>query len=562
MKDSIYGAVGIAAQILYDDLDFNAFMTETLVLEVQVQGPGYRILRRRAAIMVEQWSQVTKINRKVVYEIFRHLLNPDDPINDHVVRVTAARQFRFIIDQWSYSIPEFVPFAPEIISRMIDLIPEVTLEETKLTLLHGIQVIVDRMGREVVPLAEKILAALSALWGQAEDKSLRKNTILDVLKTLINSLKEYSHQWHGLAIPLVERCVDPSAGDYHQMIDDGVGLWAAIVSNAPEPTAELMALTRCLMPLYEVGLETIEEVMELTQGYIILAPEPMIQHFEPFLQAFNSMLRHHQLFNGLRHQILATVELELQLARMKCTASQLELYVAQLHSSGLLPLLLDGLRSSYNTKQYTGPSPPTPIISVPTECDYFSMLARIAFASPSTLVAALTAAGPGTFDETVRWVFEEWFDHFNSFPTANVKKLNCLGLTNLLALGPLPWLMSHLQDYMTMWTTTCYECCDDLPPEHGGDDYEDSHKLGRDTLVWAPLGPWTGSEEDRPSPGDRRKSQLEHEDPVHSISVRDFVAQALRSTVEACGGQERFSNEWLVNVDKDVVTSFTQMAIM
>lgn len=40
--------------------------------------------------------------------MFQHLLNKDDETNDHVVRVTAARQFKTVVDDFGFE-PEGKP---------------------------------------------------------------------------------------------------------------------------------------------------------------------------------------------------------------------------------------------------------------------------------------------------------------------------------------------------------------------------------------------------------------------------------------------------------------------
>jgi len=85
---------------VYQQLDFDNFLTTTLASEIQKQTPGYNILRRRAAILIGQWItiKVAAENRPLVCHIFDHLLNPNDPLNDLVVRITAGRHFQKVAD--------------------------------------------------------------------------------------------------------------------------------------------------------------------------------------------------------------------------------------------------------------------------------------------------------------------------------------------------------------------------------------------------------------------------------------------------------------------------------
>lgn len=78
-----------------------------------------------------------------MYQIFQHLLDPND--NDKVIRITAGRNLKNVIDPFEFSAEQFKPFASTIITRMLALIQEAELTETKMALLNTLSVIVIRM---------------------------------------------------------------------------------------------------------------------------------------------------------------------------------------------------------------------------------------------------------------------------------------------------------------------------------------------------------------------------------------------------------------------------------
>lgn len=152
LKDSIYAAIGLAAPVLERNLDFDFgyFLNNVLVEEVQIPQSGYNILRRRAAVVLGQWLPVKEgLNRPLVYQIFQHLLNKGDQLNDQVVRVTAGRQLRNVVDPFEFAAEPFVPYVPSILGSLMALIEEVELPDTKLALLNTISVIVTKMERHV-----------------------------------------------------------------------------------------------------------------------------------------------------------------------------------------------------------------------------------------------------------------------------------------------------------------------------------------------------------------------------------------------------------------------------
>jgi hypothetical protein len=132
-------------------LDFDSFITNTLVPEAQKQKPGYNIIRRRIAIIISQWItiKIGKDTKPLVYQIFQHLLDKNDPLNDQVVRVTAARRFKDVADEWEFNTDNFLPYAPTILDRMMALVQEVELPETKMALLNTISSIVERLEHNV-----------------------------------------------------------------------------------------------------------------------------------------------------------------------------------------------------------------------------------------------------------------------------------------------------------------------------------------------------------------------------------------------------------------------------
>lgn len=150
-KDSVYTAIGLAADILHDQLDFDAFIDKTLVAEAGKQKQGYNIIRRRIAIIISQWIaiRIAKEKKPIVYQIYQHLLDKSDPLNDQVVRVTAGRAFKDVADEWEFHADNFLPYAPVILDRLMALVQEVELPETKMALLNTISSIVERLEHNV-----------------------------------------------------------------------------------------------------------------------------------------------------------------------------------------------------------------------------------------------------------------------------------------------------------------------------------------------------------------------------------------------------------------------------
>ena len=144
-KDSTYAAIGLAAPVLDEKIDFDSFMRTTLTSDIQNKQRGSEVLRRRIAIMLGQWIVVKDIDRTLVYEIFQYLLDKSDELNDYVVRVTAGRQMDHVINTWDLQVANFTPFAATILDRLLGLVEEAVLDEGKVALLNAINSIVVRL---------------------------------------------------------------------------------------------------------------------------------------------------------------------------------------------------------------------------------------------------------------------------------------------------------------------------------------------------------------------------------------------------------------------------------
>ena len=100
--------------------------------------------------MLGQWLSIKEgLNRPLVYQIFQYFLDKNDVLNDLVVRVTAGRQLKNVIDPFEWTPQSFMPYAPTLLSRLMMLIEEVELSETKMALLNTVTTIVVRMEQHV-----------------------------------------------------------------------------------------------------------------------------------------------------------------------------------------------------------------------------------------------------------------------------------------------------------------------------------------------------------------------------------------------------------------------------
>ncbi|MCJ1358736.1 MAG: hypothetical protein MMC33_008736 [Icmadophila ericetorum] len=560
LKDSIYAAIGLAAPVLDQHLDFARFLETTLVPEVQIQQPGYKILRRRITMVLGQWLPIKEgLNRPLVYQIFQYLLDKSDESNDEVVRVTAGRQLKNIIDPFEFKAEDFMPFATTTLSRLMALIEEVELAETKMALLNTISVIVVKMERHITPFADQIISLLPPLWTQAGDVWLMKQSILTILAALITSMKTASVKYHSMIIPLIQSCLDPTSDIRQYLLEDALDLWGALLIQSPGPTEDILSLAQFLFPLFETATDALRKSLEITESYFLLAPRVMLQTqiCTNFSSAFSALLDA-QLKREANGMIMHLVKILIHSAESLGGVPAVQSLTNLLLEARFLSKLVTGLRTAFDAHQTTGPNRIHSDIDGIVETDYFSVLASLALSHPPTFISAISTIATGrheSFPETIAWLLTEWFSHLDNISSPPTKKLMCMALTALAdpapEAGPQAWILGKLQDLVGCWTELIAECMES-DEDLGRDEDEKDNLVYEEKLEATPYD----------SPEDVRKREFTFTDPVHRIPIKQFIREHLHRIIGKCGGQEAFQRDWLGNVDEDVIKDFANYRVL
>ncbi|TVY39795.1 Importin [Lachnellula subtilissima] len=543
-KDAVYTAMGLSAPVVFKSFDFNSFLTSTLVNDVQQTGPGYKVLRRRIAILLGQWItiSISEANRPLVYQIFQHLLKSEDETNDYVVRVTAARQFKIVVDDFSFVPDGFLPYASDYLNRLMSLIQEVENTETKMAILETIRVIAVRLENNISPFADQIVSILPGLWEASGEEHLLKQAILTLLSTLVMAMKEQAQRYHAMILPLIQRAVEPGSEMQIYLMDEALELWSTILAQTPAPVpSEVVSLVEAAFPLLEIGSDTLRTVLNIVESYILLAPEAMLSDGIRLrvLSYMSNLLGVKR--REMAGQVTSIVENLIRAAEKIGGSQGITLIAKDLHECGYSQKIFEGLHDAWDAHQTAGPNRRYPKLDDVVETDYFTILARLALADPNVFLTIMGSIGNA--DDVWRWLSTEWFRHFDSMANIDRQKLSCLALTRLLELPPpmTPVILERLQDYFAMWTSVITEMAT------GRDD-------GGDNLIWLHS---EGNEYEGPE--DIRKRLHSAADPVHTIHTFNFVKERLQGVVNACGGEESFHANFSINVDKDVLQGFQRL---
>ncbi|CAN8101410.1 unnamed protein product [Discula destructiva] len=549
-KEAIYTAMGASAPNLEEAFDFDSFLATTLVQDAQFTGPLAKVLRRRIAILISDWVPVKIANesRPLIFDIYRHLLNDKDENNDEVVRLTAARQLKEIADDFAFSGELFATYAPDILPQIIGLLPDLVVEDTKQAIFETLRLCIQRMEEHVLPFADPIMGALPALWETAGEAYMMKAAIIGVLSALVYSIGAESRKYQQAMLPIIAQCMsDPSNAAF---LEDILELWRSLIVQSVSPlSADMISLAHLAFPILEHEPHMAEVAFEILKGYIVLAAEAVLSDDlrRGFLTALSGPLMNTARGRGADAlTAFSNIENMFHIALQLGGTDGVSIIVHDLLSIGLPQLILQRIHEDWEHKQLTGPNAAKKeALEWTQKLSYFGILSRITLADPQLLENVITSVG-GDLAQVWPWLSAQWFEAVPDMSDLDRVKLGCLALTRLVALPRQPMqdlVCSKLQDYFVMWTTTVL-------------DVHDGNALGDDGLVWkeAPV-----SEES--TPFEVAWYTIAALDPVHTVHTYPFVKDTLQDLIARTGGEGSFSENWVVNVDKEVLQGFEKLAL-
>ncbi|KAI0443220.1 putative importin 11 [Xylaria telfairii] len=543
-KEAVYTAMGLSAALVENSFDFSVLLKSVIASDAVQAIPMCQILRRRIAILLSQWVpvQISNETRPLVYEIFRHFLNSKDSNNDIVVRITAARQFKVVVDEFGFDEVAFAPQAPDVLKELISLVQTVEVDETKLAIIETLRSLITRMDTSVTQYSDLVMDALPGIWSSAGELGfLMKQAVLAILLSLVVAMRTDSQRYYNLVLPLITEATQEGSDTYIYLIDEALDLWLHLLQQSQPP------LSPSLLSLASVAIKQLTDqndhgyvCISIVGAYVTLAPQTLLgdDYRQPLLKALWASLeaKGHDQVNMATKYIDVTLRLSHQLG-----GEQLfQLLMRDFMGMGFFKSLLEGIRNTYEAHQTSGPKKKQSRLTAFSLGSYFVILSRIAVIDPSIFVAMLETLGP--IESVWDWLSDEWFSCFDSMSEPDRLKLNLLAVTRLLKL-PQPMaglVLRKLQDYLSMWTSVICQLWDDDTPGHDG----------LYTTEKPPPTEWD-------TPKDIVERELYATDPVRTVISYDFVKESLQGLAQVVG--EQTFQEWLENVDKDVLAGFQHL---
>jgi hypothetical protein len=377
-KEAVYTAIGLAMPVLHEIIPFDKFIEDTLIHEVRKPVDGYNILRRRAAIMLGQWAPCdTVYQRELICSIFNGLLDKDDPLNNLVVRIAAGRHFAKFVDAWGTVPHHLTPQVDVLLPRLLILIQNVELTETKMAVLNSVSVMIAKLDHEITPYAGIIVPMLDKLWEDAMNEHLMQQVILVAFTRLIDSMKADSQYLHSKVLHVITATVQPGSELAVYLLEDVMSLWLTVLQQSTQPAAEdKLALFPHVVQLYDQDTDVSRQALEITESYLLLAPEFMTSEEvrRPFLAALAQKFADVQGSKGEEPGMICKI-MELFIRQANTCHEDVKAVYEDLVP--FFSVILAALRTSWTAHCTTGPRSQAPLIDGLLESDYFSCVARL-----------------------------------------------------------------------------------------------------------------------------------------------------------------------------------------
>uniref|UniRef100_A0A3P9BFW1 Importin-11 n=2 Tax=Haplochromini TaxID=319058 RepID=A0A3P9BFW1_9CICH len=499
MKDAVYNAVGLAAYELFDNVDFDQWFKNQLLGELQVSHHRYKLIRRRVIWLIGQWISVKFKSdlRPLLYEVILSLMQ--DP--DLVVRIETATTLKLNI----LLIEQFLPYLESIFGLLFQLLQQVTECDTKMQVLHVISCVIERVGIQIRPYVGCLVQYLPLLWKQSEEHNMLRCAILTTLIQLVQGLGAESKNLYPFLLPVIQLSTDVSQPPHVYLLEDGLELWLVTLENSPAITPELLRIFQNMSALLELSSENLRTCFHIVNGYIYLSATEFLQNYaESLCRSFCDLLK--DITNEGRVQVLKVVEIALKVSPM-------------LGAHMFQPLLPAVFRGIVDGERY-------PVVM----STYLGIMGRVLlqnFSFFSSLLSQMASECNQEMDQLLGNVIEMWVDRMDNITQPERRKLSSLALLSLL-----PSDNSVIQDKFCGIVNICVEALHDVmteDPETG---------TFKDCMLMSHFEePKLSDDEEPPTEQDKRKKLLALEDPVHSVSLQQFVYEKLKAQQALMGDQ-------------------------
>ncbi|KAL0270682.1 UNVERIFIED_CONTAM: hypothetical protein PYX00_008008 [Menopon gallinae] len=493
-KDAVYNAIGLAAFDLYDEVDFDQWFSTTLLQELSIKDPNYRVIRRRVAWLIGQWARIkfSPELRPALYGALIPLLQGDE---DMAVRLSAASALKRAVDDFQFSSEQFMEFLEPAFSLLFNLLQEVEECDTKLQVLYVLSFIVERMGLAINPYSQSLIRYLPLLWEESAKHNMLRCAIVSTLVRFVRGL--ITENLTSFLCPVIELCTDLNQDAHVYLLQEGLELWYAVLENTTSLPPQLLQLYRAIPSVLEFTQEYIPSCSCIIQAYILLSPQQFLAEYGESVVASCLNLLTDVNDDGM-DAIMQIIE----------TAIRANASLAISLSMPILPKILLHL----SNWDYVAPW----LMS-----KFLVIVCRVILHSRdifSQLLINTARDKSETFDQFLDKLLSVWLQVMPVVPQKEKRKLFALALSSLLSVES-----NVVIAQFRLVLKNIVEALNDIVDIEDSTTQIDSLMVSEEFTISEEL------ESQQETENDKRQKQLMESDPVYNIELRSYVQLQLNS---------------------------------
>ncbi|NWX45623.1 IPO11 protein, partial [Steatornis caripensis] len=528
IKDAVYNAVGLAAYELFDSVDFDQWFKNQLLAELQVSHNRYKPIRRRVIWLIGQWISVKFKSdlRPLLYEAIHNLLQDQDLVSHiHLQSVLLFLNGCLPVDDFEFRTDQFLPYLESMFTLLFQLLQEVTQCDTKMHVLHVLSCVIERVNMQIRPYVECLVQYLPLLWKQSEEHNMLRCAILTTLIHLVQGLGADSKNLYPFLLPVIQLSTDVSQPPHVYLLEDGLELWLVTLENSPCLTPELLRIFQNMSALLELSSENLKNCFKIINAYIFLSSSE-------FLQMYGSDLCRSFC------ELLKDITTEGQVQVLKVVVENVLKVNPVLGPQMFQPFLPLIFRGIIDGERY-------PVVM----STYLGIMGRVLLQNTSffsLLLSQMACEWGQELDQILGNMIEMWVDRVDNITQPERRKLSALALLSLL-----PSLNSVIQDKFCGIINISVEGLHDVmteDPETG--TYKDCMLMSHFEELKVT------EDEEPPTEQDKRKKMLALKDPVHTVSLQQFIYEKLKAQQELLG--EQGFQALMETVDTEIVAQLQE----
>ncbi|KAH0627965.1 hypothetical protein JD844_008581 [Phrynosoma platyrhinos] len=181
------------------------------------------------------------------------------------------------VDDFEFRTDQFLPYLESMFTLLFQLLQEVRECDTKMHVLHVLSCVIERVNVQIRPYVGCLVQYLPLLWKQSEEHNMLRCAILTTLIHLVQGLGADSKNLYPFLLPVIQLSTDVSKPPHVYLLEDGLELWLVTLENSSCLTSELLRIFQNMSALLELSSENLRTCFKIINGYLFLSPSEFLQ---------------------------------------------------------------------------------------------------------------------------------------------------------------------------------------------------------------------------------------------------------------------------------------------